>query len=422
VSTLTAPLPRPLLRRNFRALYADIFGYGILAGSTLAFLNVYVARLGASNIEMGLLSAGPALISLLIAMPIGRWLERRPLIRATYLSSIWFRLGYVIMVVLPWFLPPPAQIGSYVLVVLFMSIPGTALAIGFNATLAVTVPPDWRAHVIGRRNALMSLSMTATSLLSGQLLDHITSPSNYQIVFAIGAAGAVMSTIFLGRIQPLNGSGPVESSSAIGSIGLLKPAAPVKTSNGNGNGRALRLDLLRGPFGLMLLAYLFFYLGQAVPVPLFARMMVDRLYLSDGVIGVGTAAFNGCMLIGSLYLVRLTRRFGHRGVFAVAALLYGTYPLLLGLAENGVLFFAASVLGGVITGVLGGAQVNRLMERIPNDDLPAHMALNNMAGNIALLAGSLLGPLLADALGLREAIFISAALRVLAGVALVRWA
>jgi hypothetical protein len=34
----------------------------------------------------------------------------------------------------------------------------------------------------------------------------------------------------------------------------------------------------------------------------------------------------------------------------------------------------------------------------------------------------MLGPLLADALGLREAILLSAGLRVLAGVVLVRWA
>jgi predicted MFS family arabinose efflux permease len=314
------------------------------------------------------------------------------------------------MVLLPWLLPPPAQIGSYVLLVLLMSIPGTALAIGFNATLAATVPPDWRAHVIGRRNALMSLSMTVTSLMSGQLLDHIVFPVNYQIVFGIGVVGAAMSTVFLGRIRPLTASGPIG------------PQTAASARPGNGNGRALRLDLLRGPFGLVLIAYLFFYLGQAVPVPLFAKMQVDQLKLSDGVISIGTAAFNGCMLIGSLYLVRLTRRFGHRGVFAIAALLYGAYPLLLGLAESTVLFFAASILGGAITGVMGGAQVNRLMERIPHDDLPAHMALNNMAGNIALLAGSMLGPLLADALGLREAILISAALRVLAGVVLVRWA
>ncbi len=405
MSNLNELPPRSLLRRNFRALYLDIFGYGILAGSTLAFINVYVARLGASNIEMGLLSAGPALISLLIAIPIGRWLERRSLIRTTYLSSIWFRLGYVVMVLLPWFLPAPSQISGYVLLVLLMSIPGTALAIGFNATLAATVPPDWRAHVIGRRNALMAFSMTAVSLFSGQLLDHIVFPLNYQIVFAIGAGGAALSTFFLGRIQP---------------IGCQTASAPASAKSTTG--KRLRIDLLRGPFGLVLFAYLLFYLGQAVPVPLFAKMQVDQLRLTDGVISIGTAAFNGLMLIGSLQLARLTRRFGHRGVFAITALLYGAYPLLLGLAENSVLFFAASILGGAITGVMGGAQVNRLMERIPGDDLPAHMALNNMAGNIALLVGSMVGPLLADALGLREAILLSAGLRVLAGVALVLWA
>ena len=398
--------PSRILRSNFRALYADIFGYGILAGSTLAFLNVYVARLGASNIEMGMLSAGPALISLFLSMPISRWLERHPLIRVTYLSSIGFRLGYVIMVIVPWLLPPPTQIWSYVLLVLLMSIPGTLLAIGFSATLVQVVPPDWRAHVIGRRNALMAFSMTVTSLICGQLLDGITFPFNYQIVFMIGVVGAGLSTIYLGRIQPI-GLAPVPA--------MIQPARLA-------SGRALRIDLLRGPFGPLLGAYLLFYLAQAMPVPLFAKMQVDVLQLSDGAISVGTAAFNACMLIGSLHLARLTRRHDHRRVFVAGALLYGTYPLLHGLAQNSVLFFAASVFGGLVTGVMGGAQVNRLMERVPPDDLPAHMALNNMALNTALLIGSILGPLLADRLGLREAILISAALRVLAGVALARWA
>ena len=266
MSTLSAPSPSHILRNNFRALYADIFGYGILAGSTLAFLNVYVARLGASNIDMGLLSAGPALISLLLSMPISRWLERHPLIRATYLSSIWFRLGYVIMIFLPWLLAASLQVWSYVLVVLLMSVPGTFLAIGFSATLVEVVPPDWRAHVIGRRNALMAFSMTVTALICGQLLDGIRFPLNYQIVFAIGAAGAGLSTIYLGRIRPIG----LKSAPAV--------IQPVRSTSS----QALRIDLLRGPFGPLLGAYLLFYLAQAVPVPLFDGC----IYLSELLAGI----------------------------------------------------------------------------------------------------------------------------------------
>jgi hypothetical protein len=41
--------PNPNLKWNLRQLYWDVFWFGILAGSTLAFQAVYSARLGASG-------------------------------------------------------------------------------------------------------------------------------------------------------------------------------------------------------------------------------------------------------------------------------------------------------------------------------------------------------------------------------------
>jgi predicted MFS family arabinose efflux permease len=61
------------------------------------------------------------------------------------------------------------------------------------------------------------------------------------------------------------------------------------------------------------------------------------------------------------------------------------------------------------------------MERAPEADRPAHMALHNLALNLGILAGSLVGPLLGDALGIRGAVLASAGLRVLAGLLLVLW-
>jgi predicted MFS family arabinose efflux permease len=68
-----------------------------------------------------------------------------------------------------------------------------------------------------------------------------------------------------------------------------------------------------------------------------------------------------------------------------------------------------------------GGLVNRLMERVPEDDRPAHMALHNLVLNLAILVGSLAGPLLGDWLGLRTALLLSAGLRVLAALLLARW-
>ena len=85
------------------------------------------------------------------------------------------------------------------------------------------------------------------------------------------------------------------------------------------------------------------------------------------------------------------------------------------------LYYLACLLGGFIFAFLNGGLVNRLMERVPADDRPAHMALHNLALNMGILAGSLLGPLFGEWMGLREALYLSAGLRLLAAVLLWRW-
>jgi predicted MFS family arabinose efflux permease len=79
------------------------------------------------------------------------------------------------------------------------------------------------------------------------------------------------------------------------------------------------------------------------------------------------------------------------------------------------------VVGGVVWGLTSGGLVTRLMERVPAGDRPAHMALHNLALNLGILGGSLLGPVLGDWLGLRSALAASGALRILAGVLLAVW-
>jgi MFS family permease len=394
------------LRSNIRNLYFDIFWYGVLAGSTIAFLSVYATRIGATSLQLGLLTAGPAVANLIISLPTGRWLEQHSMIRVTFLSSIAFRAGYLPLVLLPWLLAAPGQVWTLELIVLLMALPGTILAISFNAMFAEVVPPDRRGYVVGWRNALVSISTVATSLLCGWLLDRIAFPLNYQIVFGLGALGAALSSYHLGRIRSSQ-----------------TPAQPAAhpPSRAQSSKAWLRFDLLRGPFRSLLAVYLLFYTFQYVPIPLFPLAMVRELRLSDGAISLGTALFNACVLLGSLRLGRMSERLGHRRVLMFGALLYCAYPLFIGLARNATLFWVASMTGGAAWALAGGALVNRLMERVPRDDLPAHMALHNIVLNLGMLGGSLIGPAFGNVLGLRHALLLSAGLRLMAGILLGLW-
>ncbi len=413
---------------NARQLYKDIFWFGVLAGSAQAFLAVYAARIGASAYQVGLLTAGPAVVSLFVSLPSARWLEGRSLLRATFHTAFWMRLGYLPLVLLPLLFSEAAQTWLLPLLVVLMAIPGAALAIAFNAMFADVVPPDVRALVVGRRNALLAVSMMVTSLFCGWLLDRVAYPLNYQIVFAIGLVGGGLSTYYLARLRA-TGRTPERINQPLFDMarpGSLRFGPGMRVGGGlrfltRGAGPLLRRDLLRGPFGLFLLVLFLFYTAQFAPLAVVPLVLVRALNLSDSAISVGNALFHGAVLLVSMGLHRLSTRLGNRKVLALSAILFGVYPLLIGLANDATLYWVASVAGGAVWGLAAGALITRLMERVPDADRPAHMALHSLALNFGVLAGSLLGPLLGDMLGLRETMYISAGLRLLAGLLLLLW-
>jgi MFS family permease len=396
----------PTLRHNFRHLYFDIFWYGIVAGSTLAYLAVYVARLGATSLQLGLITGGPAVVNLLMSLPAARWIEGRSLVRTVFTTALIYRIGFLLLIPLPLLFTKAEETWIILLITLFFAVPGTLIAIAFNSMFAEVVPAQYRAEVVGRRNALVSVSMATTTFLCGWLLDTVAFPLNYQILFGIGVFGAIMSSYHLWHLRPLEAALPAAEA---------RPQPPIARP-------LIRGDLLRSSFGPLLFSYFCFYATQHVPIPINPLFWVQELHLSDGAIGAGNAMFYVMMVLASMALPAAIARYGNRNVLITGALLYGAYPLLIGLASDSGLFWVASVLGGVVWGLTNAGLLNRLMERVPGDDRPAHMAWHNVILNLGILGGSLLGAGLADWIGLRNGLLTAAVLRMLSGLALLLWA
>jgi len=426
---LRKPAQSDTTRLNFYYLYADILWFGITAGSTLNFLAIYLTRLGASSLQIGLLTAGPAAIQLLFSLPVGRSLERLPVIRATYTAAFLQRLGHVILIFLPFFLDGDEQIWVILLIVLVGSVPGTVLMIGFNAMLADLVPVALRGTVIGRRNALLAISLTISTLVCGYILDRVAFPLNYQVVFLLGGISAMLSTYQITRLRYPEKT-PERVNQPLGE--LARPGAQVASPTTwiaaglrfltrSGTKRLLRPDLLRTPFGMFMLAYLVFYFAQYVGIPLYPPYMVRDLGLKDSQISLGFVFFYLTMFLGSLQIHKIARRWGHRGVLITGGMLFSLYPFLFVLAKDATLYYLASILGGFVWALVSAGLLNRLMERVPEDERPPGMALHNLVMNTGILSGSLTGPLLGNLLGLQPALFVSGLLRLAAGFVLLRW-
>jgi predicted MFS family arabinose efflux permease len=370
-------------------------------------------------------------MNILFTLPASRWLERRSLGPAVTRAAMMQRLGFLILAPLPLLLPPAWQIWVVLTLIFLIAIPGTALAVGFNALLATAVPVESRGMVVGRRNAFLSAAILISFLFSGWLLDQMPFEWGYVIVFGMGAVGAILSTYHMAQIK-------VDSIPQFKGRPLKDWAQPGRTL-GFGGGMPHRLSLgmrlglrrrqsvpgsmssISPQYRGVMLAYFAFHFSQFLPVALFPIFWVRVLGVSDGVIGQINSLFYLTMLIFSPFLERMTRRFGNHRLTIVGAVLLAEYPLLTAFGENVGLIILANCLGGAVWAILSGALANRLLEVIPDDKRPSHLALYNVTLNLAVLSSTLLGPLLGDWIGLREALLASAALRVASGLMLARW-
>lgn len=395
---------------NFLNLYLDIGWFGVLSGSAVNFLNVYATRIGATGFQIGLLAATSSVVSLIFAIPAGRWLEKNARGRAVFWSSVAYRLGFLLYVFIPWLPEAQGQIWAFILLSLLMGIPLIALSVGFGALFAEAVPNEWRAQVAGIRNIVLSVTFMVTSLASGYLLDHLAFPMNYQVVFFIGFVGAAMSSYHLYFIKPIYTADPIAPSAGVGSA---RPARNMASR--------LRVDIWNTPFKSTLLVMLAFHLAQYLALPVFPLFFVRTLNLTDENLGIGTALFYLTVLLGSTQLNRLVRSFGHKNITGWGAVGLAFYPILLAISHNVWHYYGVSVLGGLVWALIAGASANYVIENCPENDRPAYLAWYNIVLSAAVLVGSLLGPVAADSIGLTAALLLFGVLRAAAGFAILRW-
>lgn len=407
-------------KRNFLLLTLDYAGIGVVNGSVLAFLAVYASRIGATSAQIGLITAIPALICLLIALPVAQWIAKKSLKKSVVISAIAYRFYYLILVFVPFIGLPLHQIWFVIAVTFAVSMPGTILSIGFNAFFAETVPPEWRAHVSGSRSAAFSVTNIVFTILCGVLLESIRFPIGYQIVFGIGFLGALSSTVILSLVKLDEQSGKdviTEQDISISERSdISKEKHSTQTSSFN-----LRFDILRSSYLKYLILMFIFHLFVFIPSPVFPLFMVNELYLNDFIISVGMAVFYIAVLLGSLRLSSLTRKWGNKKVMGIGSAAMSTYPLFLAIKAGILPFIAASFFGGLAWALAGGTMYNYILEKIPTGDRPSYLAWYNMIYNAALLIASLSGGLIGNSIGLAAAIILFGIGRILAGLFILRW-
>lgn len=354
----------------------------------VTFSSIYAIRLGASNTEIGLLTSLPALLTILISIPTGKFLESRPKpSRWTFSSLFTQRIMYLSLAVVPWIPFLVDMQGTAVVVLIILaSIPGQIYNIGIWPYYMNIIPPERRAAVFSTQSIITSLIVGTGTVLVGLFLESNTFPTNYQVVITIGILVSMISFYCFSQIQE-----PTSHSEG---------ASPSKLDLGTSGPKNLRSLLhMRSDFGRIIFNQVFQYIGVWTATPLITIYTIKILQASDSWVGMNTSIIFFCQLIGWIIARRLIDLKGEIVILRKTAAFPVLQTLFIGLSTSLIPILLANGLHGLLAPSYSLSHNNVLLKSIPSGKEHEGIAMYATINRIGIFICPFIGLALAEWVG-----------------------
>jgi hypothetical protein len=395
----------PIQKKNFLNVQIDAIGIG-LASAAATFLPIFLTRLGATSVQIGLLTSMPAFTGLLLAIFIGQFLQsRRNIVPWFSGARLLVVLSYALTGVVSLLLPQRYAVLAVLIIWAVATIPQTVVNIGFSVVMNGVAGPSGRYALMSRRWSILGLASAITVTLVGQVLDRLSFPMNYQLAFIGLSVGGLISYHYSNRIE------------------LPDSRPPVRAA-----GLSLRqrlqdyIDLIRGERAFVsFMGKRFVYLmGSMLAVPLFPLYYVREVQASDTWIGIINSVQTAVTLIGYIIWARQGKTRGSRFVLLWTTFGMAVYPALTALTQRAETIALYAGLAGVFQAGLNLVLFDELMRTVPVEYSASFVSLAQGLAYVPTMAAPLLGTALADHIGIDGALIISGIMRLM-GFGLFAW-
>lgn len=396
----------PIQRRNFINVQIDAIAIG-LANAASPFLPVLLTRLGATNNQIGLLTSMPGVTGLLLALPVGRFLQQQRNIVPWF---SWSRLlvlsAYALTGLVPFLVPPEYQVVAILLIWALVTLPQTALAVCFSVVMNAVAGPDHRYDLMSRRWSILGVTTALTATIAGQVLIKIKFPINYQIVFITLSIGGLLSFYFSRRIRlpdvtpPPQEKGLSLSKQAKGYAGLILSHPDF-----------VRFSIKR---------YIFIF-ATLLATPIMPLYYVREVNATDAWIGLISTAQTAVLVIGYFFWTREHRKRGARFVLLCATFGLTVYPVLVASTQTVQWMVILAGVAGIFQAGIDLVFFDELMKTVPVEYSATFVSLSQSLMYSAAIIAPLLGTQLSSSIGLGGVLLVSAALRFIGFLLFALW-
>lgn len=387
-----------VVKTNFRNVQIDAIGVG-LANAASPFLPVFLTHLNASSFQVGLLSSMPAVTGLLLALPLGRFLQRQSNIVKWFSIARLLVIGsYALTGILSFFIPQSVLVNSILLIWALATLPQTIVAIAFTVVMNAVAGPNRRFELMSRRWSTMGVTTTLMVIGVGELLDKVIFPLNYQLMFIALSIGGLISYYYSSHLK----------------LPDVVPAPMTEAKSFKVQVHELKdLVFKEKPFLSFMAKRFIFMSGVSLAAPLVPLYLVRYVHASDQWISIITTSQIAIMVIGYFFWTRLGKRKGTRAVLVWTTLGLSLYPFLLALTTSTWQIAVVAGISGIFQAGLDLVFFDELMKVVPIEYSAIFVGLAQSIQYLAAIASPLIGTWIADQISLPVGLFAAAGLRFL---------
>lgn len=389
----TVPQSSPEMnRRNFINVQIDAIGVG-LASAANPFLPVFLTRLGANALQVSLLITMPAVTGLILAIPLGQFLQSRKNIVPWFsMARLTVFSGYALTGIVTLFLPDAYSIYSVLAIWALVTIPQTILSICFSVVMNSIAGPAGRYELMTHRWSILGVTNVITALLAGQALDSLPFPLNYQVVFIALSIGGLVSFYFSSHLSL--------------SDRLVHDDHPRARSIRAQVKDYLQLILKEKPFVSFITKRFVFLTGAVLVMPLLPIYYVRELKAADSSIALINIAANGTLILGYFFWTYQSRTRGNRRVLLATTCGASFFPILVGLTHQVWPIPIYAAVSGIFTAGLNLVLFDELMKRVPIEYSASFVAAAQSLQYLSSIFAPLIGTGLESLVGLNLALIL----------------
>jgi MFS family permease len=372
-----------------RAFWADGFFSAAQDAFILAYLPLLAHELGATNTQVGLLTAAQSLGALLALYP-GAFVARRTRSRrwvVVFYAGILGRLTLFGAALTVAFFHGQTALWSVTLLFTVRAFLGSFVLPAWTSFAADVIPDGLRARYFASRNFAISGATLTVTPLGGLLLDRMGFPGGYVAALLVSFALGMVSTFAYSRIPE-------------------PPPRPV-TANRPRVTISPREAFRNRPFRMFVLATFSLHFSTQIAGPFFNLYLKDNIGGSNFDIGWLTTASALSGLVGQLAFGDLMSRKGSLWLGRVSLLVLPLLPLMWLFVSAPWMVLAPNVIGGAMWAAFGLANFQHLLEVTDESEREDYVALFHTCVFSAMFLAPFLGGVLADTFGYRATFLVS---------------